>query len=168
MFQYLKKTLAFPATMKYNLFMCDGFSMNNCIKSFERSFSNTLMLAHTLKTFRGSASTKVLGLFHCGRVGTYLYGMQQKPCLRCLTDFHLKQKNDFRQQVLAMCAPISSDLPRCESNVAREHQSRTASHSVITMSKVLNLMHSENHAKQPLWNYEYPALCASMTLQSLN
>jgi len=75
----MKKTLAFPATMKYNLFMHGTVSIDNCIKSFERDLDRCYQTMQTLKTFRGRVSNKVLGLFLLWQDETYLYGMQQKP-----------------------------------------------------------------------------------------
>jgi hypothetical protein len=67
------------ATMKYDLLMCGDINISNSIKSFERGCKECYYPAHTLGTFRPSASAMVLGVFHCGRVDTQLYAVQQKP-----------------------------------------------------------------------------------------
>ena len=88
---------------------------------------------------------------------------------RCLTDFHLNQKNViFQHQEQAPVTHKTCDFSGLTNNVAEGNQNGTASHSEISPLKDLNLIHGENHTKQPLWNYEYPALNrACLTLHSL-
>lgn len=96
--------------------------------------------------------------FTISQADTQPCAVQHKPVNRCLTAFHRKQKNVVQLKVLAPGTPTPSDLSGCTSNVAGSHQSGRVSHFHYLLLAGLELMHGENHNKQSLWNYEYPAL----------
>jgi hypothetical protein len=162
----MKINVVFPCQNRYTVFMQWGMTVYWISVSLAKADKSPL--AYT-ERYNDSVAEKLSGRFYFGRLNLCLIQREHNPRHGSLTDFLPKQKNVVQPTIVP--APVThktGDLSGSSSNVAEGNQNGIVSHAKIPMLKGLSLVHGENHIKQTLWNYEYPALLhrACVTLHS--
>ena len=129
------------------------------VNKVSQEVSTTCFYHSTCETSRGRVAARLSGLFYFLADETSVYRKKHTSANRCLTDFHLNRKTSVNNQSGQVSPHNTHDLSICNRSnpVAEGNQDGNVSHTRISMLTDLHLIHDENHVKQALWNYEYPA-----------